>query len=147
MIKIIVTIDSARGLNGGWNLPSVEAYQTKKASTTHLQAISEPFSDESGIPAFFDENRNVWLLNSPKLYTQALPYVDQLLITQLNGLFGCEDCFPRFEDKFVLIKRGRIHNENGIDYQHQLWVNKSLAKSEDVRDADTREINAQPLLT
>lgn len=137
MIKLIVTIDSGRGLNGGWNMPSVESYQQKKARSGHLEPISEPFEGEGDMRSFFDSNRSVWLLGSPELCKQALLHVDQLFITQLNGIFECPHYFPQFEDKFVLIKRSRIQNENGIDYQHQLWVAKSLANSEDVRDADT----------
>jgi dihydrofolate reductase len=139
MIKIIVTIDSARGLKDSWGLPAVEYYQAKKLAIGHLEPRREPFERLGDIDAFFGSRPNIWVVGGSKLYEQALPYADQLFITQINGLFECDSYFPKFEDNFVLRKRSRILNEHGIEFQHQLWVNKSLANTQDARNTDTRD--------
>lgn len=140
MIKLIVTIDGARGMDGEWDLPRVEAYQNKKLATSDLQPLRRAFDRESDIQPFFHINRSVWVAGTSKLYEQAMPYADQLFITQINGIYNCDIFFPKFEDKFVPIKRSRIFLENGFEYQHQIWVKRELAYTQDARDTDTGRI-------
>lgn len=137
MIKLIATIDSERGLCD-LNLQGIKDYQMKMLVKSHSEALRHAFANEVDIEGYFNTNRNIYALGGSKLYEQVFPYADQLFITQINGIYDCSTHFPCFEGNFVLIKRSRIHNENGIDYQHQLWLSKALAKSEDVRDTDTR---------
>lgn len=138
MIKLIVTIDSERGLCD-LNLKKIKDYQAKMLLKGHLEPLRRAFDDEDDIPAFFSKNRNLHVYGSSKLYEQVFPYADQLLITHIDGIYDCSKHFPRFEDKFVLKKRSRILNENGVEFQHQVWINKSLADAKSTRNADTRD--------
>jgi dihydrofolate reductase len=139
MINIIATIDSTRGLLK-LNLHKIETYQSKKLSMSHVEPVREPFSDINEANAYFSKNANIWVAGGAELYKQALPYANRLYITQISGIFDTENYFPKFEDKFDLIKRSRIFSENGFEFQHQIWENKLLAHSQYSRNTNARQV-------
>ena len=156
MIRLIAAIDLLRGIadeNGiPWNLPSDHDYYIKKVSkgriligyntyvahketlhdrteyvaTRRSEALREGFKLVHDTHKFLAQDTLTWVLGGSHLFESTIDQADELYITQVNGDFNCTKFFPKFEDKFVLIKRSAIQKENGTEFQYQVWKNKRL---------------------
>lgn len=138
MITLIASIDVERGLCD-FNLKKIKDYQTAKVFKSHLEALRTALDPEADIHGFFAARRNLNVLGSSKLYEQAIPYADQLIITQINGIHNCSTHFPRFEDKFVLTKKSPIFREGDFEFQHQIWLKAEIVHEQEARAAEKRE--------
>lgn len=156
MIRLIATIDLMRGIaddNGiPWNLPGNHEYYVKKVSkgrvlmgyntylahsatlhskieyvaTSRSEPLREGFECVEYIEPFLAENTLTWVLGGSALFKSAIEFADELYITQVNGDFKCTKFFPKFEDRFYLVKRSVIKKENGTEFQYQIWKNKKF---------------------
>lgn len=55
-----------------------------------------------------------------ELYTEALPYVDELRLTLIDDEPAGDAFFPAFADQFAESWRSELQHENGLTYE---WVN------------------------
>lgn len=145
-----------------WDLPSDTAYYRKKVSqfgkilmgygtykhrqqtiqpntteyvaVSHFKPLRTGFECVDDIDSFLEQNNEVWVLGGSQLFESLIDKADELYITQVNGDFNCTKFFPRFENKFVLTKKSRIHKENGIEFQYQVWKPKELFDFRQTRD-------------
>ena len=160
MIRLIAAIDSLRGIANEegipWDLPSDSAYYKKKVSrgkilmgygtylnhasplhnateyvaTSRLEPLRDGFKAVADIDLFLNQGGLTWVLGGSVLFESALPYADELYITQVNGNFHCTKFFPSFEKDYVLVKKSSIKKENGTEFQYQIWRSKRLASLE-----------------
>jgi dihydrofolate reductase len=129
MIKMIITIDTFRGMYCNPTVPSVAKYQSKIASKGHLSSPEAIISMARQNDESQKRNVIVWAKNGLKIQKELLKYVDELYITQLDGNFSCESYLPPFENDFVMVARGKIKQKNNILFQHQVWQSKKFGKS------------------
>lgn len=54
-----------------------------------------------------------------ELYTQALPFVEKLYLTQVDDTPEADTFFPKFEHEFVITEAHEMREHNGLKYQ---WV-------------------------
>lgn len=57
-------------------------------------------SIEAVLESFDPQGRTVFVAGGQEIYTQALPYCAQLLITRVRGAFEGDTFFPEFENDF-----------------------------------------------
>lgn len=142
-----------------WSLPSDSAYYKKKVSeggkivmgyqtylnhsstitrrpeyvlTSHTDPLRAGFISITSIDTFLNQNSAVWVIGGQGVFEAALPYADELYITQVDGDFNCTKFFPSFGEQFQQVSRSKIKQENGILFQYQVWRNvKHLASLSD----------------
>lgn len=91
----------------------------------HFKPLRAGFECISDVDTFLKQNELVWVLGGSKLFESLIDQADELYITQVCGDFGCTKFFPAFESGFTLVKRSPIREENGIEFQYQVWKSKS----------------------
>lgn len=163
MIILIAAIDSLRGIADDkgipWDLPTDKEYYRKKIKnevvlmgrrtykshdeplsnktnyvlTSSSEPLREGFVAVDDIDTFLSENPTVWVIGGQGVFEAALPYADELYITQVNGMFGCTKFFPSFEGEFTLVSKSKIKKENKTEFQYQVWKANRLAS---LYDAD-----------
>ena len=94
--------------------------------TSHAEPLRSGFIAIDDIDTFLSQKRNVWVLGGSRVFKDAIKYADRLYITQVNGNFKCTKFFPSFGNNFVMIDKSKIHKENGIMFQYQVWERKGL---------------------
>lgn len=154
MIKLIAAIDFMRGIADEqgipWNLPSDHKYYVNKVSkgkvlmgrgtyknhakplhnkteyvaTTRSEPLRQGFEAVHDIDTFLNQKALIWVLGGSQLFEATIDKADELYITQVCGDFNCTKFFPEFSNKFYLHSRSKIHKENGIEFQYQVWKNK-----------------------
>ena len=62
-------------------------------------------------------NGDLWVIGGAKVFENSLPYVNELILTRIDGDFDCNVFFPEFEDKFEEYSKEEPITENGITYQ------------------------------
>ena len=97
MIKLIAAIDLLRGI---------------ATDKLELDSISE-----------YINNRKTYISDVGKFST-LIKDADELCIIQVSAILDCDNFFPSFEKDFILVKKGSIKRENGIEYQPQIWKRK-----------------------
>ena len=60
---------------------------------------------------------DLWVIGGAKVFEDSLPYVNELMLTRIDGDFDCNVFFPEFEDKFEEYSKEEPITENGITYQ------------------------------
>ncbi len=145
MLKLIVTIDSLRGIVESPN-EDIEQYISSKlagrtsvyARNGHLQAVLGSQDEKSYIESLANSEGLIWLRGGSELFELALPYAKEIIIIQLNGVFEVKEYFPHFEDTFYMEKRKPIREKDGLMYQFQLWK-PDLSNLKESWDFDIRE--------
>lgn len=145
MIKIIVIIDSLRGIIESPN-EDISQHVSKKlagrtsiyAANGHLEALRGDLDIKTYIESLKDSEGLVWVTGGSELFELALPYANEIIIVQLNGVFKCKEHFPHFEDTFFMEKRKPIREMDGLMYQFQSWK-PDLTNLNDSWDFDIRE--------
>lgn len=69
-------------------------------SLTELPGANVFPSIEAVLQGFDPQGRTVFVAGGQEIYTQALPYCSQLLITRVRGQFEGDTFFPPFENDF-----------------------------------------------
>jgi len=62
-------------------------------------------------------NGDWWVIGGAKVFEDSLPYVNELILTRIDGDFDCNVFFPEFEDKFEEYSKEEPITENGRTYQ------------------------------
>jgi len=88
--------------------------------------LREGFSVIHNFSSFIQEHSNetIWVLGGAQLYEQALPFADQLFLTQLDTDFSCTKFFPIFNNNFILLSETPKQKENNISFSFQIWRKK-----------------------
>lgn len=115
------------GYNTYLNHPTTITDRPEYVLTSHTEPLRHGFIAVHDIDSFFKLNPNVWVLGGSGVYEAALPYADELYITQVCGMFNCTKFFPSFGEQFELMSTKKIKKENGIEFQYQVWENKKTA--------------------
>ena len=147
MIKLIVAIDSSRGILS-FKLQNHLDYYAKKTKTGRIlmdeqhyhgcsggertqyvavgdtQPLRDGFEAISDIDSFVTKSASVWVVGGSQLYARLIGQADELYITQVNGLFDGNGEFPAFEKDFTMISKTKIKKENSHLYQFQVWERK-----------------------
>lgn len=155
MIRAVAAIDSKRGLadKSGipWKLPQehrhfrelTKDHDVLMGYSTYLEfirplrhrrnyVICQPqsilrdgFYPVYDVDAFLKAHTDLWVIGGAKTFALALPYCQELHITQLDQDFGCTKFFPEIPASFKLIKESEPLTENNITYTYQTWHRKS----------------------
>ncbi|TXG76744.1 hypothetical protein E6P97_03040 [Patescibacteria group bacterium] len=68
--------------------------------------LKDGFEQIHDLAAFLHHQEiDVWVMGGGGLYQEALPYCEELHITQLAGDYHCSVFFPKFEDQFEQVGR------------------------------------------
>jgi len=60
---------------------------------------------------------DLWVIGGAKVFEDSLPYVNELMLTRIDGDFDCNVFFPEFEGKFEEYSKEEPITENGVTYQ------------------------------
>lgn len=134
-----------------WDLPTDKVYfRSKTEGTTIIMGqgfyneLEQPLPNRQNVVASYDLesvkpgfvltkdarqfikdfDSDIWVTGGALLYESTLDLVDELLVTQLEGEYGCTKFFPVFDDKFALLNESDPITENGINFTFQIWESK-----------------------
>lgn len=77
-----------------------------------LQGFLDGFTDD------------LWISGGANVFEQTLDKTDELYITHIDGVFGCDRFFPQFEDKFELVEKQAPITENGFIFYYATYRRK-----------------------
>lgn len=94
---------------------------------THRHAELRPgFEAVHDLPGFLREHASEQIENigGANLFTTTLALADELVLTRIDGDFGCTKFFPPFEDDFVRTTVSQPVTENGSTFTFETWVHR-----------------------
>jgi len=95
-------------------------------ATTSPLPLREGFEKVGDAREFLKSfKEDIWVAGGAGLFASTLDLVDELYLTQLNGVFNCTKFFPEFENDFVLVSRSKPVVENGISFCFEVWKRQS----------------------
>ena len=135
-----------------WHIPNDEKYfldQTSKwggevlmGSKTY-EVIGHPLKDRKNYVASRDaasingaevvrdlENflktfeRDLWVIGGASVFEQALPYADELYLTEIQADFGCDQFFPEFQAGFMPFGEEPLQEQNGFLYKYVIYTKR-----------------------
>lgn len=69
------------------------------------------------LPSFLKSLKgDLWIAGGAEVFEQALPWTDELYLTHLDGVFGCDRFFPPYESEFHRVSESAPVTENGTTY-------------------------------
>lgn len=96
------------------------------ASHAHSE-LRPGFEAVDNLPAFVREHANETINNigGANFFTTTLAIADELVLTRIDGDFGCTKFFPPFEDDFVRSTVSQPVTENGSTFTFETWLRRS----------------------
>lgn len=73
------------------------------------------------LKGFQGEGQDIWVGGGAKLFENTISVADELYLTRINKDFNCTKFFPQFEDRFKLMSRSEIKQENDIEFCFEVW--------------------------
>jgi dihydrofolate reductase len=64
---------------------------------------------------------DIWVIGGAAVYASTIADADELVLTQVNGDFGCTKFFPAYRDDFVRTTHGPDQHEGDIGYRFERW--------------------------
>lgn len=65
-------------------------------------------------------HEDVWVIGGAGLFSAAITYADELVLTHVKGTYGCDRFFPPYENAFTLTERTEPQLENGFEF-YMAW--------------------------
>lgn len=111
-------LEVARPLHGRTNYVA-----TRKTGLS----LREGFDQVTDVDAFLAEHGDqvVQNIGGAGLFSSTLHLADELVLTRIDGDFGCTKFFPAFEDRFELASESEPITENGATFTFQWWHPRS----------------------
>jgi dihydrofolate reductase len=105
-----------------------EKLEPAYALNRHLYVVSYKTGNDENVqyvqdlPAFIEQSEeDIWVIGGGQIFTLALPFATELLLTRVQGDFACDTYFPAFEESFQLEYSEPPQAENGISFYYQSW--------------------------
>ncbi len=83
---------------------------------------AELVSDIDGFLKSF--NRDLWVVGGAAVFEAALPYADELYLTEIQADFGCDKFFPEFSGKFMPFGEEPLQEQNGFIYKFVVYAKR-----------------------
>lgn len=64
---------------------------------------------------------DLWVIGGAAVFALAIDRADELVLTQVDGDFGCTKFFPAFEDRYRRVDSSDAQEENDITYRFETW--------------------------
>ena len=64
---------------------------------------------------------DIWVIGGAAVYTSTIAQADELVLTQVEGDFGCTKFFPPYSQDFVRVEEGAEQHEGGLGYRFERW--------------------------
>lgn len=109
---------------------TITAHKEKKIGASKALQGDETLKSD-----VLSSKEKTWVTGDSRLFQALIERADLLYITQVNGVFDCDEEFPSFESKFALIKRSSIQKENGTEFQYQVWKNRKLLSAANLQES------------
>lgn len=65
--------------------------------------------------------KDIWIIGGAKLFESTIYLADELLITQIEGDYGCTKFFPDYSSAFRRVDTESSQTENGISFSFTHW--------------------------
>ena len=72
------------------------------------------------------EPSEVWIIGGGEIYTEALPYCDNLYVTEVDAEFDGDTYFPPYNDDFTPILKSLYKNKDGLNYRFITYKKNAL---------------------
>ncbi len=83
---------------------------------------AEIVSDLDGFLKSFE--RDLWVIGGASVFEQALPYADELYLTEIQADFGCDQFFPDFTASFMPFGEDSLQEQNGFIYKFAVYTKR-----------------------
>lgn len=67
---------------------------------------------------------NLWIIGGAVLFSEAIPFVQELYMTEVEGKHDFPKKFPTFSEQFELVEQGNPITENGITLRFNIYRRK-----------------------
>lgn len=88
------------------------------ASVTGAEVVSDL---QSFLKTF---ERDLWVIGGASIFEQALPYADELYLTEIQADFGCDQFFPEFQSAFMAFGEEALQEQNGFIYKYVVYTKR-----------------------
>jgi dihydrofolate reductase len=82
----------------GRPLPNRQNVVVTGDQTYMKEGVTIVHSLEEALALFKNKDEEVFIIGGAQIYTQALPYADNLYLTEVDAIFDADTFFPEFED-------------------------------------------------
>ena len=114
------TFESILSYTGGKPLPErTNIVVTRDISYTHDDATVVHSLEDALVAARNGYPEAIDVIGGAQIYTEALPYADELLLTLIDDEKEADSFFPRYEESFTKIKKEEAGEYEGLKYK---WV-------------------------
>lgn len=69
--------------------------------------------------------RDLWVIGGASIFEQALPYADELFLTEIQADFGCDKFFPEFNPTFMPFGGDEPQTENGFTFKFNIYIKRA----------------------
>lgn len=101
--------------------------RTNYIATHRVASLPGDFVVVPDAEAFITEHADETIQNigGAGLFASTLHLADELVLTRIDGDFGCTTFFPEFADAFTLVDESDPVTENGSTFTFQTWHPRS----------------------
>jgi dihydrofolate reductase len=64
---------------------------------------------------------DIWVIGGAAVYSSTIAQADELVLTQVEGDFGCTKFFPPYRQDFERVEQGAEQHEGGMGYRFERW--------------------------
>jgi len=112
-----------------------EAYGSVPLAQRHNFILTHDQTPIEGVTLVHDldeflhgfQGQDLWVAGGAAVFEQVINkgYADELYLTQIDADFDCDQFFPDFEDKFLLIQKSDKHQQNGFNFRYAVYGRKT----------------------
>ena len=71
--------------------------------------------------------RDLWVIGGASVFEQALPYAEEIYLTEIQADFGCDKFFPRIAGTFMPFGEDALQEQNGFVYKFAVYAKREKA--------------------
>jgi dihydrofolate reductase len=101
--------------------------RTNYVATRRTTSLRDGFIRVGDVSSFLadETTEDLWIIGGAMLYDVTLPSVEELVLTRIDGDFGCTKFFPAFDGTFSLVTDDAPPAVPGVpDIRFQTWRRK-----------------------
>ena len=77
------------------------------------------------VSVVLDNHADVWVVGGASVFEQTINRADELYLTTIDAMFGCDRFFPAYLADFDQVLESERQEENGFQFRFEVWRRKS----------------------
>jgi dihydrofolate reductase len=86
------------------------------------EPLREGFIKIKNMETLFKQlQQDIWVIGGAGMYKRAMPYANEIYLTQIDKNFHCDKFFPEYREKFRRKTQSPDHHQNGLTFRFEVW--------------------------